>query len=188
MILKKFLLLIIIFTPLIYTNAQEAKETLQSHSEISVGLLFVGYSYETPVVDKLTVKGNLDYQIGFAINSDYIKYFSAFSLGIEPRYYYNINNRIRKGKNTKNNAANFFSFEASYQPDFLKTFDYEEYHVKAKDSYNLVPSWNIRRNINNSNFTYEIKLGIGFSTIYYDDLPNEKLTYPAINAKISYNF
>ncbi|WP_267740268.1 hypothetical protein [Myroides injenensis] len=186
--LKKILLLFIILFSFKPTHAQEIKEALYAHSEISVGLLFVGYSYETPIVDKLTLKGNLDYQIGFAINSDYVKYYSAFSLGIEPRYYYNINNRIRKGKNTKNGAANFFSFEASYQPDFLKTFDYEDYHVKAKDSYNLVPSWNIRRNINNSNFTYEIKLGIGFSTIYYEDLPNEKLTYPAINAKISYNF
>ncbi|WP_286434310.1 hypothetical protein [Myroides odoratimimus] len=106
----------LIYTALIATltlsfNAVHAQEQkLEKRFEAGIHLLGVGVNYEYPIVDQLTVLGKVQYNVGFFGNSDYVDYIASLSLGVESRYYYNFNKRVRKGKNTKNNSANFLSF------------------------------------------------------------------------------
>jgi hypothetical protein len=40
-------------------------------------------------------------------------------LTLEPRYYYNLENRNSRGKKTSKNSGNYFSLKTSYHPDWF---------------------------------------------------------------------
>ncbi|WP_443939984.1 hypothetical protein [Pedobacter sp. MW01-1-1] len=44
-------------------------------------------------------------------------YSIAPNVTVEPRFYYNLGRRLKKGKNIKNNTGNFFSLKTSYSPN-----------------------------------------------------------------------
>ncbi|EHO15071.1 hypothetical protein VSP10_06015 [Myroides odoratimimus] len=183
----------LIYTALIATltlsfNAVHAQEQkLEKRFEAGIHLLGVGVNYEYPIVDQLTVLGKVQYNVGFFGNSDYVDYIASLSLGVESRYYYNFNKRVRKGKNTKNNSANFLSLGFDYMPDALTNTDSKD-NIKVEKSSHLSPMWNIRRNIGQSNFSYEAGIGIDFYRIHYDHRPTEKETGLALRLSIGYTF
>lgn len=184
---KTLYCLILVITALSMTTVQAQEKTLEKRFEAGVHLLGVGINYEFPIVDQLTAVAKAQYQMGIFGNSDYVDYIASMSLGIESRYYYNFNKRVQKGKNTKHNAANFFSVGFDYMPDLLTSTSSTD-NIKVEKSSHLSPMWNIRRNIGQSNFNYEAGIGLDFYQIYYDHVPTENGIGPAIRLSIGYNF
>ena len=80
-------------------------------------------------------------------------------LRLEPRYYYNLEKRIHKGKDISNNSGNFFGLNINYRPNTViyRTKDY----LSPVESLSIVPKWGIRRNLG-KNFNYELGAGLGF--------------------------
>ncbi|HFS67123.1 MAG TPA: hypothetical protein ENK67_02820 [Flavobacteriia bacterium] len=48
-----------------------------------------------------------------------VDYIFTSIISAEPRYYYNFNKRIEKGKKILNNSTNYISAELFYVPDIL---------------------------------------------------------------------
>lgn len=92
--------------------------------------------------------------------------FLAPSIGVEPRWYYNIEKRARKGKFTGRNSASFVTLAIKYYPDLFKIGGPDYLYVPNQIS--IIPKWGIRRAIAKSHFNYEAAIGIGYLR-YLDD-------------------
>lgn len=80
------------------------------------------------------------------------------NIRLEPRFYYNLENRLEKGKNISNNSGNFFGVAFNYRPN---TVLFSNSNLSAIESFSIVPKWCIRRNFGR-NFNYEAGAGFGF--------------------------
>jgi len=128
---------------------------------VQIGLIGIWAHNELKLSNKLALRSEIALS---GVNSTSIRPL----LALEPRLYYNLNNRATKGKRIDGNSGNYISLRTSYQ--FFDTGEIK-----------LVPTWGIRRNIGN-HFNYEAGGGIGLS--YQKDIAFA--TY--INLRIGYRF
>jgi len=112
----------------------------------------------------------------------------APSIGLEPRWYYNLKKRAGKGKNIENNSASFVTLAIKYYSDAFKIGGPDGLYIPNQVSF--VPKWGIRRAIAKSNFNYE--LGIGIGPIWYlDKTRNYKDQYDItadVHIRLGYTF
>jgi hypothetical protein len=115
-------------------------------------------------------------------------YVLAPVLTVEPRYYYNLGRRIRKGKKISNNSGNFLSIKSSYAPNLFTISNYD--NVQKVQNISLIPTYGIRRHIGN-HFNYEVGLGYGFRH-FFDNIGGNRIreTEAAVNLllRIGYSF
>ncbi len=168
--------------------AQENSSLLNSKSEVGIGLLNMYYNYEQKLFDPLTVQIKASYNLGFNINRDASEFYTSVAFTVEPRLYYNIKSRANKGKNIKNNGANFFSLQYNYIPGFLANTALRDKHAELEYASNYTPAFSIRRNIKETNFNYEFLFGLGFETIKSKHSDTKNNTFVAFNAKLAYSF
>ena len=94
------------------------------------------------------------------------------SISIEPRWYYNIAKRSEKsdpaGKYTRKNCANFVTIAIEYYPNSFIVGDIPDY-IYVPDQLSIIPKWGIRRHIGQSNFNYEVGIGLGYFTYLNED-------------------
>lgn len=131
-----------------------------------IGLLNVGINYERYLGGFFTLRSRLGLGFGFDFGQDFINggtyhdyFFTPFVIA-EPRYYYNFNRRVEKGKKTSYNASNYVALTATYffKPFVISNAPYGEY----QDEFSLIPKWGIKRTIG-QRFNFEFALGAGLS-------------------------
>ena len=106
----------------------------------------------------------------------------------EPRWYYNLAKRNRKGKNTINNSANFLTLRISYHPDWFTISNYD--NVRVAEQISFIPEWGIKRTIG-SHFVYELGIGIGYRYYFlkqYGFLGNEGEVAANLHFRLGYGF
>lgn len=156
---KIFLLLPLFFATQIYSQ-EKASDVLSAKA----GLIGAWLSYEKAVSPSITFVGEVGYEGGFsysyssAFGSD-LQYAFSTVFSLEGRYYYNFSKRIEKGKNTMNNAANFFGIEAAYAPDLGTVKGSGNYEFQK--SFSIIPKYGFRRNISEK-FNFEFSAGPGY--------------------------
>lgn len=140
----------------VFTQAQTT-----DNFSLKVGVIGGWLSYEKPLTNQMTVVGELGYIGGFYKNQ-YLNHSGSLfttSLGLEGRYYYNFNRRTERGKNIENNAANYFSVDMVYIPDFLTTSS--EKDIQVLKTFNVFAKYGFKRNFS-SKLNYEIAFGPGY--------------------------
>lgn len=111
------------------------------------------------------------------------------SISLEPRWYYNIEKRSNKGKKTANNSANFVTVAVEYFPD-LFTIGSKPDFVYVPNQISFIPKWGIRRSIADSNFNYELGLGVGYQ-VYLEEADDMKTASDVavdLHIRIGYTF
>jgi len=128
---------------------------------VQIGLFELDAYHEARIAPKVSLRTDLllfpaiwggelyDNQSGFAL-------YPAFTL--TPKYYYNLNRRIEKDKNTRNNAANYLGLQIRYMPGWVLS---NHENMDLPDQINLIPTYGLRRNFLN-HFNYEFKAGLGY--------------------------
>ncbi|WP_299183431.1 hypothetical protein [uncultured Aquimarina sp.] len=104
----------------------------------------------------------------------------APALALEPRWYYNLKARAKKGKRIDGNSGNYVSFRSSYH-----FYTVSEDDKNSLNNLLLAPTWGIRRNIGN-HFNYEAGLGLGLG--FGNDKERGINTIPYVSLKIGYRF
>ncbi len=97
-------------------------------------------------------------------------------VALEPRWYYNLNERANKGKRIDGNSGNYVSLRTSYH--FRSVLEAEENDVNR---IFIAPTWGIRRNLG-KHFNYEVGVGGGLG------YRREIVFSPYVNLRIGYRF
>lgn len=172
------------------TMVKTSRPEVKSLNKISLNFLGVALEREQKISRTSTLSLGINYQFTF-LRSYYVIYdyypseiYMIASNGrvthdsklkavpgasINYRYYYNLNERAAKGKNTNNNSASYLSMDvASIFPRLSDKSNQYDYQLS------ITPNWGIQRNVAttaNGEFAigpsiiinpYETLLGIGF--------------------------
>ena len=168
--MKSKLLFSILLTSLIFSaNAQEnpqeensaAASVEKSTFGIQSGLLGVWGHNELRLSDEFALRTEIGFNAGIWGGLFYPK--AGFVLlpviTAEPRWYYNLEKRVRKSRDIAGNNGNFVSLQTSYRPDWFLISNYD--NITTFNTVTVIPTWGIRRNIG-EHFTYETAFGLGY--------------------------
>lgn len=137
-----------------YTFSQTNQ--VESLHSIKVGYLSMAYAYEKALAQKSTINFEVDLQGRHGIYSTEGKHWWLIpGIRVEPRYYYNFQRRVNKGKKTINNSANYFSLSTDYN---IRKNSYGN----MVSSITIIPKWGFRRTIGEK-FLFEFAGGLGLS-------------------------
>ena len=118
---------------------------------------------------RLTNEFALRSQVGFDFRIEGVREFESFGpnegfygilhLSVEPRWYYNLEKRIKKGKSIDQNSGNFLAlFIAGHFDDV--SFSNND-RIRSLNQIKFIPKWGIRRTIG-QHFSYEAGIGFGY--------------------------
>jgi len=154
---------------------------------VQAGVLGIWASNEVRLGNTLVLRSEIGLDGFSSVGPQKDVFALAPSINLEPRWYYNIAKRSRKGRNTENNSANFLGLSVKYAPDWFVIANKDNLNV-----YNqvyIIPKWGIRRNIGKSNFNYEFDFGIGYAYIeQYGYEKNYSDVAVDLHARIGYTF
>lgn len=168
--IKRHLVILVFFAVAFNASSQNASVE-KSIFGIQTGLLGVWVYNESRLTDQIALRTEIGYEAGYWANftassmgyySNDLEYIFFPVISLEPRWYYNLDKRVKKESVIDGNSGNFIALKTSYHPHQLVIST-----VEASPSINnilIVPTWGIRRNIG-KHFNYET--GIGFGYIYY---------------------
>lgn len=146
------------------SQAQDASVE-KSTIGVQTGFLGLWVNYETKLSNSIVLRSEIGLDGGFWGGSFYDGpgYVFAPVLTLEPRFYYNLNKRVRKSRRIDGNSGNFISLNTTFHPDtfVISNRDY----VKIISDISLIPTWGIRRNIG-QHFNYEAGIGLGYRYIF----------------------
>jgi len=157
-------LLSLAFCGLFLSAKSQTASVEKSIYGIQTGVLGLWVYNESKLSPSLALRTELGFDFGIWETTYYDEYDSPFILTpvivIEPRYYYNLNQRSEKSKRTDGNSGNFIALKMGFHPDWFVLFNSDDAPVVS--DYSIIPTWGIRRNIG-QHFNYEAGIGAGFS-------------------------
>lgn len=181
--MKKIIFIITIALVSVVAKAQNSGVE-KSIFSVEAGFLGAWVNNEVRLLNEIGLKSELGMDVGLRGCSDCdTEYALAPVVTLEPRWYYNIEKRSGKGKIIKNNSANFATLSLRYYPDWFVISNATNANVE--NQITIIPKWGIKRTISNSNFNYE--LGIGIGKRYYFDT-EEWDTAADLLIRIGYTF
>lgn len=157
---KLTLSLALVLGSVFHLNAQNP--SVEKHlTNFQIGLLGSWASHEFRLDSTLTLRSEVGLKAGIYYGAwTGTEFVAVPQVSVEPRWYYNLKKRHRKGRNIHNNGANFIGLSTTYTPDWFTISNSGNYRVA--DEIRIAPSWNIRRSISDSGFDYEFGAGIGY--------------------------
>jgi len=144
----------------LYGQAQEeqAASVEKSVFGIQTGIVGLWVNHELKLANQWALRTEIGGELlSFSYNNDETYWAVAPVISVEPKWYYNLDKRVRKGRNIKNNSGNSFSVKLNYNPDL---FLIGNSNIPKPNQLAILPKWGIRR-VYGAHFTFEVGLGIG---------------------------
>lgn len=154
--MKYIKLTVLLITTFAYSQTKFSVE--KSIFGIQTGILGAWVHNEFKLSNEISLRSEIGFDYGFNDNGYSQTSVLIPSIRLEPRWYYNLEKRAKKGRKIFNNSGNFLALNMTYNPDW--------FYISNKDNLNIistlafVPKWGIKRTIGN-HFTYEAGFGIG---------------------------
>ena len=177
------------FSPTLLSSKSSQNTTVSNHS-LCLNILGLTYIYEYAFSPKGTIqfKTGASYSFGrvlrLKLDQEYNLEFTTKDyhlltgfLAVEPRFYYNIGKRHKKGKRTCSNSGAYISSELIYEFPIAITEG-----VKTVQIYSITPYWGFRRVWNH--FLLDFSGGIG----YVVASNGESFVRPALRLSLGYIF
>lgn len=139
-------------------DAQEATVE-KSLWGVQVGVHPLAFYNETKLLKKITLRSELGFGFGWSGYGNATEWAAIPVIAIEPRFYYNLQKRMEKGRRTNGNSGNFVSLHLGYVPDFKIT---SHENVIVHPAVTILPMWGLKRNIGKY-FNFETAYGIGYN-------------------------
>lgn len=161
------------FLTIINVNAQGQNETRQTNASVEksiygfqTGFLGAWFYNESRLSKQFALRG----QVGFDFRIEGFREFESFGpndgfygilhLSLEPRWYYNLEKRLKKERKIDRNNGNFFALLASSNLESI-SFTSDD-NIRSLDQIRVIPKWGLRRNLG-KHFNYEIGIGFGYA-------------------------
>jgi hypothetical protein len=185
--MKKFMTIILL--GLTISSFSQNFSIEKSITGIQIGFFGTEVYNETRLSNKIALRSQFGLNAGIFGGSLYEKtgFILYPELSIEPKWYYNLDKRVRKNKNIKNNGANFYSLNIQYSPNWFVVSNYD--NIEINNTLSIIPTWGFRRNFARK-FNYEFKIGLGYGMIlrWKDYIENENGAVMDLGFKIGYDF
>lgn len=159
---------------------------------IQTGFIGLWVSHEARLNNAIALKSEIGldagYFVGYQTNNKSV-FMAGPSINLEPRWYYNMESRAAKGRNTANNASNFVGVSFKYLPDWFTLSNTDNYNIA--DQIIILPKWSIRHNLGRSNFNYEAGAGVGYQYTFlkqYGFRNNPSDIYVDFHLRFGYTF
>jgi len=183
--MKNLILLTLLSGSYILSYGQKTKnETdLKSLTKLDLGLQGIGVTFEPRIGRTLTTEFSAGVGGGYSIGEESLDYewqiFNpAFYFSATPKFFYNRQKRIEKGKSAKLNSGNYIGLRVKYTTGSIDP----QPNIRETLLINL--HWGLQRSISNR-LSFNTHIGAG----YAQDLASQIGTfYPALDFKLSYNF
>lgn len=184
--MKKTILLLFAFMFIQKSIAQDTIASVEkSNFGIQTGLIGLWGFNEYKLSNPISLRSEIGVQLGFSTGYDKT-YTTIFpSLSIEPRWYYNLNKRLRKGKNIKKNSGNYFSIYSIYNSN--QTLYSSNENIDYVSKFAILPKWGIKRTYNN-HLTFETNFGLGPNFYPKDFNGKRQDVYVDLGLRIGYTF
>jgi len=159
-LLKVLLIFCICYSAQVQTQTPMASVE-KSVFGIQTGFLGIWVHNETKLSNSIALRTEIGLEAGIFDGANYPKtgYFLVPAITLEPRWYYNLNKRVKKSRNISGNSGNFIALKTTYHPDVIVVSNYD--NVNFISDFSIVPTWGIRRQIG-KHFNYETGIGIGY--------------------------
>lgn len=159
--MKRLLILSALFCAFLKPVKSQDSGLEKSIFGIQTGFIGVDIYNEYKLSDRIVLRSEASLFAGFRGGIIYSKNEFAMFPGvtIQPKYYYNLKKRIGKGKNIKNNAADYFSMQFRYFPNWFVISNSED--ISVINQMSIIPTIGVRRNFF-TNFNFEAKIGYGY--------------------------
>jgi len=168
-------------------NAESSATVEKSLFNLQTGIFGIWASNEARLSNRIVLRSEIGLDAFSSLGPQKDVFALAPTINLEPRWYYNIEKRSNKGRNTQNNSANFLALSVKYAPDWFVISNRDNLNV-----YNqvyIIPKWGLRRNIGKSNFNYEFDFGIGYAYLeQYGYEKNYSDVAVDLHARIGYTF
>jgi hypothetical protein len=151
--MKKYIVLILLVV--LVTNLKAQEKTSVEKNIFKINILTPGITYELGIGKKTTLNSDLNIAVVYYQNSG-LKVFPYIQEQF--RYYYNLEKRVGKNKNTANNSANFMAISASYYFESIGELKY----LHRYDGITIAPVWGLQRTYK-SNLNINLNAGIGYN-------------------------
>lgn len=141
-------------------RGQEARVD-SSTSGIQTGFLGIYAHNEARITHKIALRTEIGMNLGLyggALHPRRIGFDLTPVFTVEPRWYYNLDKRIAKGKKISGNSGNFLTVQTSFNPSWFGISS--DGRRDRVGQISITPMWGIKRNIG-KHFTFETGTGIG---------------------------
>jgi hypothetical protein len=140
---------------------------------VQTGILGFWAHNESRLTNEISLRTELGLDVGFSDSGLGIQTTTAMipNIRLEPRWYYNFEKRVKKGRNTKKNSANFLALNFNYNPDWFVISNDKYANFRVISALAIIPKWGIKRTYG-KHFTFETGLGVG-PIIYFNDYLGE---------------
>lgn len=167
--MKKTILLFFALFHISNTLAQDVSVE-KSVFGVQTGFLGAWIHNESRLSNSLALRSEIGVDMGIYDSTPFNSsgLFGGLALTLEPRWYYNLEKRAKKGRRTDNNSGNFISIKTTLHPDDALIFSGDD-RLNLIGDISIVPTWGIRRHVG-KHFAYETGIGVGYVK-YFDD-PN----------------
>jgi len=107
------------------------------------------------------------------------------SITAEPLFYYNLDRRVRLGKNINKNTGNYFAIKTSFMFNESDLYNSNN-NRKVSNSFIITPKYGFKRNFSEQ-FCYELGFGIGWQH-NTGDTKDKNDVFIDLSARIGLNF
>ena len=159
-------LILLFFIASSYSQENQNSNGVEDILSAKAGFLGAWLSYEKAIAENISLNGEIGYEGGLTGGNSDLDFILTTTFSVESRYYYNLLNRIEKGKNTNNNAGNYLALDLIYTPDLLTSSD--KGNIDVVENFSILPKWGLRRSLSTKLF-FEFALGVGYSWGEYDN-------------------
>jgi hypothetical protein len=164
-----------------FGQTSKSGDELSSLIKLDLGLQGIGLTYEPGLSNKMTADISAGTSGGYDITEGSLSYNieffrPAFYFSLTPKYFYNRQARIFKGKKPTLNSGNYIGLRLKYVTPNGRQSDF------TRNTILVNAHWGIQRAIGN-HWTFNFHIGAGYARNIDFDFGT---IYPAIDFKFSY--
>ncbi len=133
-----------------YKTTRSSKYSPELADELhKISIFPLGYAYERKIAEEFTFEAGIDFSFDMYYDDASVFDDNALvvnpTIHLEPRYYYNLERRYRRGKNVSNNSASYIGIysELTLNPLIEENNGY----FPVYDRFKIGPAWGLQRNL-----------------------------------------
>lgn len=148
----------------VQTRSQDIDKARTEISVFGVQTGFLGFwaHHEWGITESIAIRTEVGWDAEIIFRDESLIFAPVISL--EPRHYYNLLNRQKKGNRTDGNSGNYYGFVVAHHFDKFIISRFE--NASIIPNLNVYGKWGFRRSIG-KHFNYEFGVGYGFIHNYY---------------------